>query len=110
MRLHTAGIESDLDLIDKYQDYIKNSPEMLSILHFENVVRKISALSYISYGLVKLEGPDLKESVNEKNNDIVGHDVYGFIRHLHRPEKPFKRYTPYSELARQRKNMQRKSV
>jgi hypothetical protein len=34
----------------------------------------------------------------EKNRDIVGHDLYGRIRHLYRPTMVFRRYTEWYDL------------
>ena len=48
-------------------------------------------------GFIKLEtaGP---EEANELERDVVGNDLYGVIRHLHRPDMACKRYTRYGDL------------
>jgi hypothetical protein len=39
-----------------------------------------------------------KEEPNELDRDIVGDDVRGAVRHLHRPKMVFYRYTSYNDL------------
>lgn len=39
-----------------------------------------------------------KEEANELDRDIVGHDVYGAIKNLYRPQSPFYRYTNFEDL------------
>jgi len=41
---------------------------------------------------------DGAEEANELERDIVGNDLYGAIRHLHRPTMEYRRYTRYSDL------------
>lgn len=41
---------------------------------------------------------------SELNRDIVGHDLYGMIRHLHRPTMLFYRYTERNDLTTEEKS------
>lgn len=43
--------------------------------------------------------------MNELERDIVGHDIWGMIRHIHRPNMEFHRYTTWNELTDEEKNM-----
>jgi hypothetical protein len=59
-------------------------------------------MQYYLIGFIKydVDGP---EETNELKRDIVGNDVYGQIRHMHRPDMPFYRYTRYNDLTSQEK-------
>jgi hypothetical protein len=47
---------------------------------------------------------DGAEEKNELKRDVVGNDIYGAARHLHRPAMTYKRYTMYKELTSEEKN------
>ena len=55
-------------------------------------------MAYYTGSLIPSFSPNLKENTNELENDIVGHDVYGAIKNLHRPNIPFYRYTDYKDM------------
>lgn len=103
IRLHTAGLEADYSMLLKESSLLNWQEEDKQVLWVEYVMRKLSLVAYYSFGLLKYDA-DLKEESNERNRDIVGHDVYGAIRHLHRPDMNFYRYTQYSDLTKEERH------
>jgi hypothetical protein len=97
IRLHTSGIESEYALALRSNALLSWNKESMSVLWVEYFVRKMNIASYLAMGLFKLNA-GVKEESNELNRDIVGHDVYGAIRHLHRPDMEFYRYTNFEDL------------
>ena len=81
--------------------------ENRSVLYYDYLLRKISLISYYCYGLFKADA-NIKEEKDELKRDIVGHDIYGAIRHLHRPNMEFKRYTDYNDLTREEKRFSKR--
>jgi hypothetical protein len=67
------------------------------------LLRKMSLISY--YGMSFFPGLNVnfKEEANELDRDIVGHDVYGAIKNLYRPQSPFYRYTNFEDLSNEEK-------
>lgn len=102
IRLHTAGLESDYMLTKRTEELIFMEQESFRYLQIEYLVRKLSILQYYFLGLVKYES-NLSEEENELKRDIVGHDLYGAVRHLHRPTMIFQRYTSYDEMTSEEK-------
>ncbi len=107
IRLHTAGLESDYAMLLREASLMNWGQEDKSILWTEYFLRKFSLVTYYSLGLLKINA-GIKEEDNELKRDIVGHDVYGAIRHLHRPNMEFKRYTNYEDLTREEKKFVRR--
>ncbi|MCI1683858.1 MAG: hypothetical protein LKI39_15090 [Bacteroides sp.] len=102
IRLHTAGLESDYAMLLREASLMNWRQENKNILWTEYFLRKISLVTYYSSGLLKVNA-GIKEENDELKRDIVGHDVYGAIRHLYRPDMEFKRYTDYKDLTREEK-------
>ena len=103
IRLHTAGIESDYMLLDRIQtDFIFNKEDKKFLL-IEHMFRQSQLIGYYFSSMFPSIEPDIGEETNELERDIVGHDVYGAVRHLHRPTMEFYRYTRYSNLAENEK-------
>lgn len=98
IRLHTAGIESDYLLANKGEKDMMFNIESKQNIIYEVMFRKYMATSYFLFSLVPNMNPKLKEETNELERDIVGHDVYGVIKNLHRPNEHFYRYTNYDDL------------
>lgn len=98
IRLHTAGLESDYMLNKKTEDIVFFGQESKAILINDFLIRQFSLTLY--YGLSPFSKifPKLKEEENELNRDIVGHDVYGVVKNLFRPNDQFYRYTNYEDL------------
>jgi hypothetical protein len=98
IRLHTAGIESDFMLGNEAEKYIVFNFDSRRNLFVEVYFRKLLTMAYYTGSLIPSLSPNLKENPNELLNDIVGHDVYGAIKNLHRPNIQFYRYTDYNNL------------
>jgi hypothetical protein len=80
-----GGPEADYALSLRSNALLSWNREPLDVLLMEYGVRKLSLISYYALGLFKLDA-GIKEEVNELDRDIAGHDIYGAIRHLHRPD------------------------
>ncbi len=101
IRLHTAGLESDYVLSLQEEALLAFEQEDYKNLYIEAIFRKFSLFSYYTFSLIPQIQPELQEEKNELERDIVGHDVYGAIRHLHRPDMDFYRYTNHNHLTKQ---------
>lgn len=97
IRLHGAGLESDYLLNRRAETLASFDQDLFKHIKWEYWVRKVSIMNYYVSGLLKQNLGDGEEA-NELERDIVGHDLYGAARHLHRPTVDFHRYTSYSEL------------
>ena len=98
IRLHTAGNEADYALALRSNALLSWDRETEGVLWVEHVFRKASVMLYY------LSREDFSPSDEpELERDIVGHDVLGAIRHLHRPDMDFQRYTTYGELTDEEK-------
>jgi len=80
------------------------NPHNQKILYFEYFMRKASLIQYYLTGLFKYDF-DLEEEADELKRDIVGHDVYGAVRHIHRPDMAFQRYIQYDDLNQEERTM-----
>jgi hypothetical protein len=98
IRLHIAGNESDYVNGLRFNTLFSWGKESMRLFWADYFMRKVSVVAY--YGMVLAGGAagDLKEEANELDRDIVGDDVLGAIRHLHRPGMAFHRYTQFDEL------------
>ncbi|MDD3567364.1 MAG: hypothetical protein PHT92_03095 [Bacteroidales bacterium] len=104
IRLHTAGLESDYMLSKRAEMHMAFNPHNQKLLYFEYFMRKGSLMQYYLTGLFKYDF-DLVEETDELKRDIVGHDVYGAVRHIHQPEMEFKRYIQYEDLNKEERSM-----
>ncbi len=96
-RLYTAGLESDYMLTHREEAMFSFGKASFKDLAVEYLMRKFMLMQYYLIGFFKYD-VDGAEEKNELNRDIVGNDVYGIVRQLHRPTMPFQRYTRYSDL------------
>ncbi len=96
-RLYTSGLESDYMLTHREESLFAFDREKVRTLAVEYLMRKAMILQYYLMGFVKYD-VDGKEETDELHRDIVGNDVYGIVRHLHRPSMTFQRYTRYADL------------
>jgi len=103
IRLHTAGLESDYMISLATERLLTFEDEDYRIIGVEYFFRKISIISYYFTSTFKSLSPNLKEESNELKRDIVGHDIYGAVRHIHRPDMSFYRYTDYEDLTTEEK-------
>lgn len=97
IRLHTAGLESDYAYLKKSDAFFNFNEEQFNVLYPDYLMRKLGVGFYhLSY---LISSPDIKETDDaELNRDIVGHDIFGMVRHLNRPEMSFYRYTEWTDL------------
>ena len=98
IRLHSAGLESDYCYLNESDKVLSFGEETNDVLLIDYLARKLSVQAYY----LSLLFPS-KIGINEYNDsetdrDIVGHDIYGMIRHLHRPNMNFHRYTEFDDL------------
>ncbi|MDR1416263.1 MAG: hypothetical protein LBJ57_02435, partial [Prevotellaceae bacterium] len=98
IRLHIAGNEADYALALRSSSLLTWEKEAAGILWVDFLLRKLSIMSYY---FIKDDYGMTEES--ELQRDIVGHDVLSAIRHLHRPEMDFKRYTSYDDFTDEEK-------
>lgn len=97
IRLHTAGLESDYMLMNRETELMNFGDENFRNLAVEFYLRKAAFMGYHLMGLLRLNTDGVEEK-DELERDIVGNDIYGAVRHLHRPAMPYRRYTRYSDL------------
>ncbi|WP_339663544.1 hypothetical protein [uncultured Polaribacter sp.] len=97
-RLHSAGLESDYMIASKIEEFVAFEEESYEVLKEEYLLRKIGLMSYHLTTLMPSLMPEIVEEDNELKRDIVGHDIWGFVRHLHRSNMPFFRYTDFEDL------------
>lgn len=98
IRLHTAGLESDACLLNREETLAAFEQEHVDTIWIEYIMRRFNQIAYYACGLYEYDVDISEEDEDELDRDIVGHDVYGAIRHLHRPDMAFQRYTQFDEL------------
>jgi len=104
IRLHTAGLESDYMLIGRMENYSAFETDESKRYIIEYAYRKLNHFFYYFSSLFPSLGYDGDEESDELERDIVGHDVYGAIRHLHRPNMEFYRYSKYDDFTNEEKD------
>jgi hypothetical protein len=107
IRLHIAGNESDYALALRSATVLSWNQESLDVVWAHHLLRKLSITLYY-YDAMNPNVVDIAEETNELDRDIVGHDVLGAIRHLHRPNMEFYRYTDYTDLTDEEKQFGRR--
>ncbi len=108
IRLHTAGLESDYMLTHRVEQLLAFNDDGWNNLVCEYAIRKYAILNYYFSGLLGSQSLSMEED-NELRRDIVGHDIYGAVRHLHRPTAAFHRYTKLSTLTSEEKQYVRRA-
>jgi hypothetical protein len=108
IHLHTAGLESDYTLVNSMENLIAFEQESYNVLKEEYLMRKLSSIFYNITTFFPSLSPSLEEETNELERDIVGHDIWGMIRHLHRPKMEFYRYTNFDDLTSTEKKYAKK--
>ena len=103
IRLHTAGLESDYNLMNRAQSLYTLELEKKRMVFWEHLLRTTYLILYYASATWPRLSSDMMEEPDELKRDIVGHDVYGAIRHLHRPAMAFVRYTQYDDLTSKEK-------
>jgi len=104
IRLHTAGLESDFDYLKKSDALFNFKEEEYNVLYNDYLIRKLSVSYYYITTLIHSKSGIKESDTPELEKDVVGHDIFGMIRHLHRPDMEFKRYTEWNDLTDQEKS------
>lgn len=108
IRLHTAGLESDQMITSEIENLLFFNEETFDVIKEEYVFRKLSPVLYNLTTFIPSLSPKIKEENDELKSDIVGHDIWGMVRHLHRPEMEFYRYTDFDDLNKEEKRYAKK--
>jgi hypothetical protein len=98
IRLHTAGIESDYLAVRQLRNQLAFDEDNVFAIFPQLYTGASNIVGYYATSLIAGLQPNITEDANELKNDIVGHDVYGAIKHLYRPKEKFYRYTRYEDL------------
>ncbi|AQG78268.1 hypothetical protein [Spirosoma montaniterrae] len=98
IRLHTAGLESDYMLTKREQQLVAFGQEKLKNVIGDFYPRRLGIAFYFISSAFSTKNHIEAEEGNELERDIVGDDIRGAVRHLHRPTDSFYRYTNYADL------------
>jgi len=98
IRLHTAGLEADYTITTQTECLIALEEDNFKNLEMDYYIRKLSLVGYYLTVLIPKLSPELEEEQDELERDIVGNDIYGAVRRLHRPTMGFYRYTNYGDF------------
>ena len=105
IRLHTAGLESDFTYLNSLNSKLSFEEEEYKYVKGDVLARNLGvSLYYLTsfinrkFSLDEFKSPELER-------DIVGHDIWGMIRHINRPDMEFHRYTTWDELTSKEKKM-----
>jgi hypothetical protein len=108
MRLHTAGLESDYAYLKKEDHLFNFNEEDYGTIYGDYFARKLGSQVYYLTLLFKTKVDIKEQDDKELDRDIVGHDIYGMIRHLHRPKMEFYRYTNFNQLTTEEQKFAKK--
>ena len=103
LRLYTAGLESDYLIVENCNELIAFEEDNVKNVLPSLIIRNTAILSYFLTAVVPSLSPEVLEDKDELSNDIVGHDIFGAVKNLHRPYASFKRYTNHSDLVQNEK-------
>ena len=98
IRLHTGGLESDYSYLKKLDSDFNFNEESYTIMYWDYIMRTIGVGGYFFSLLSPSQINIVEHNTPEIKRDVVGHDLYGMIRHLHRPSMNFYRYTEWEQL------------
>ncbi len=109
IRLHTAGLESDFCYLNSLSAKLAFEEEESKYVYADMIIRYAGVLGYYLSSFIVRKINIEEANVPELDLDIVGHDIWGMVRHLHRPDDPdFHRYTTFSELTSAEKKYARR--
>lgn len=108
IRLHTAGLESDYALLTRTETIFAFEEDNFENLGIDYLIRKASLVGYYLTNVIPGLFSDIEEEENELERDIVGHDLYGAIKNLYRPQEEFYRYTSFDDLTSEEKKFAKK--
>lgn len=98
IRLHTAGLESDFTYLNSLNSKLSFEEEEMKFVKGDILARNVGVAGYYLTSLISRKFSLDEFAKPELERDVVGHDIWGMIRHLHRPEMDFHRYTTWDEL------------
>jgi hypothetical protein len=102
IRIHDAGLESDYAYLKKIDAKFNFEEETYTVMYWDYFWRIFGSQMYFANLIKPLSSAvDTTKSIPETELDIVGHDLYGRIRHLHRPTMEFYRYTDWEDLTKE---------
>jgi hypothetical protein len=108
IRLHLGALESDYALTLRTNSLLSWNREEINVVRLEYMMRRWTSFTAYLGGLFGSEGTSAEEA-DELDRDITGDEVYGAIRHLHRPEMDFHRYTTYSDLTEEERQFAKRA-
>ena len=108
IRLHTAGLESDYAILTRTETLLAFDEDNFENLGIDYLTRKASLVGYYLTNIIPGLFSSIEEEENELERDIVGHDLYGAIKNLYRPNEVFYRYTNFDDLSNEEKKFAKK--
>ena len=105
IRLHTAGLESDFTYLNSLNSKLSFEEEEYKNVKGDVIARNLGVSFYYLSSLVSRKFSLDEYKSPELERDIVGHDIWGMIRHINRPDMEFHRYTTWDELTSKEKKM-----
>lgn len=102
IRMYDAGLESDYAYLKKEDSKFNFEEENYTVMYWDYFWRIFGSQMYFANLIKPLSSAvDTEESIPEMKLDITGHDLYGRIRHLHRPTMEFYRHTDWEDLTKE---------
>ena len=105
IRLHTAGLESDFTYLNSLNSKLSFEEEEYKKVKGDVIARNLGISFYYLSSIINRKFSLDEYKSPELERDIVGHDIWGMIRHINRPEMDFHRYTTWDELTSKEKKM-----
>ena len=105
IRLHTAGLESDFTYLNSLNSKLSFEEEDFIHASGDLYARNLGVSFYYLSSLISRKSSLDEYKSPELERDIVGHDIWGMVRHINRPNMEFHRYTTWDELTSKEKKM-----
>ncbi|MBV7439886.1 hypothetical protein KRX57_00460 [Weeksellaceae bacterium TAE3-ERU29] len=104
IRLHTAGLESDYTYLNRLNSKLAFEEQIYENVKPDLIARNLGVGSYYLTSLYhqKFSLDEFKKP--ELERDVVGHDIWGMVRNIYRPDDSFHRYTTWGELTSEEKS------
>lgn len=110
IRLHTAGLESDYAYLNSLNAKLSFEEEEYKYVKGDLYARNVGVAGYYLSSFMNRKFSLDEYKTPELERDIVGNDIWGMIRHLHRPATDFHRYTTWDELTPEEKKYANKTA
>ena len=105
IRLHTAGLESDFTYLNSLNSKLSFEEEEYKYIKGDILARNLGVSFYYLTSFINRKFSLDEYKSPELERDIVGHDLWGMIRRINRPDMEFHRYTTWDELTSKEKKM-----